>query len=227
MPEDRKKFHEFALQSSLFKGHRDWYICYLKSEKLGGAFRMLAQKSAETLDEVAHAAAHLPHAIVHFAAGEMSVEVVLADIFSILSLLRMATIGGEIALKNSIILEKEYEQMVHDLAADANQTFISPDDLMVPQVPLSLSPVSAAHAGLDVKDIIKDIKDNEKDTKGRASLILDFVAKKGGVSIKDIAKAVRGCSEKTIQRELLALIAKRLIRKEGERRWSLYYAVGK
>jgi DeoR/GlpR family transcriptional regulator of sugar metabolism len=43
------------------------------------------------------------------------------------------------------------------------------------------------------------------------SLILDFVKKNNGVSIKEIAAVVRGCSEKTIQRELGNLIEQGLI----------------
>lgn len=46
--------------------------------------------------------------------------------------------------------------------------------------------------------------------------------KNEGSSIKDIAIAVKGCSEKTIQRELNALIGQGTIVREGEKRWSVY-----
>jgi len=54
------------------------------------------------------------------------------------------------------------------------------------------------------------------------SLILELVRKKKSLSIKEIATVVKGCSEKTIQRELALLIHQGLVRKVGERRWSLY-----
>lgn len=43
------------------------------------------------------------------------------------------------------------------------------------------------------------------------------------VSIKEISQKVLGCSEKTIQRELNSLLEEKIIRKEGEKRWSRYY----
>ena len=78
-------------------------------------------------------------------------------------------------------------------------------------------------------DKIKDIDKGHKKTenikqKERMSLILDFVRKSGGVSIKEIAAVIKGCSEKTIQRELGTLIQKGYIERKGERRWSIYIA---
>ena len=39
---------------------------------------------------------------------------------------------------------------------------------------------------------------------------------------QDIAQTIRDCSEKTIQRELIALIQGGIVKKTGERRWSKY-----
>jgi len=75
-----------------------------------------------------------------------------------------------------------------------------------------------------VKDIIKDkknIKDN-KDKTERQQLIIDFIKKEKQVSIKDISEKIKNCSEKTLQRELINLVNKNVLKKEGERRWSKY-----
>ncbi len=56
--------------------------------------------------------------------------------------------------------------------------------------------------------ILVAIKDNTKDNQG--------------ATIKDIFRRLRGVGEKTLQRELVALIAAGLIKKTGERRWSRY-----
>jgi len=40
--------------------------------------------------------------------------------------------------------------------------------------------------------------------------------------VKDFAKVITDISEKTIQRELLDLVQRGVIKKEGERRWSRY-----
>lgn len=97
------------------------------------------------------------------------------------------------------------------------------------------------HAMRDEKTI-STVKENEKDkelpqkkngthsnghSKGqnggaRKMIILSEIEKKGKMSIKDIQHAIPGCSGKTIQRELVALIEKGILKKEGERRWTLY-----
>lgn len=56
----------------------------------------------------------------------------------------------------------------------------------------------------------------------RKSTILKLVREKGRVGIKDISEVINNCSEKTLQRELLSLVKKGVLKKEGERRWSTY-----
>jgi DNA-binding transcriptional ArsR family regulator len=41
-------------------------------------------------------------------------------------------------------------------------------------------------------------------------------------TIKDIASAIGGVSEKTVQRDLMTLVSQGTLKKEGERRWSRY-----
>ncbi len=63
----------------------------------------------------------------------------------------------------------------------------------------------------------------QKDRKlGRREMILAILTKEEPLTIKDIAKKVRGCSEKTIQRELNTLVFERKAKREGEKRWSKY-----
>lgn len=57
---------------------------------------------------------------------------------------------------------------------------------------------------------------------GRREQILALFVKGVDVSIKDIAARIKGCSEKTIQRELNALLYDNLIERIGEKRWSRY-----
>ena len=73
---------------------------------------------------------------------------------------------------------------------------------------------------------------NEKSSQGYSSFtskksdrkksIIEIVRVKNAVNIKDVSSMVKGCSEKTIQRELLALVKSGVLKKEGERRWSVY-----
>lgn len=56
----------------------------------------------------------------------------------------------------------------------------------------------------------------------RQESILNLLRKKKDLTVKDIAAVVKGCSEKTIQRELILLISSGTIKKTGERRWTKY-----
>jgi DNA-binding transcriptional ArsR family regulator len=56
----------------------------------------------------------------------------------------------------------------------------------------------------------------------RQQSIIKELRNKGQLTVKDLAEKIRGCSEKTIQRELLSLVGSGVLKKEGERRWSRY-----
>lgn len=63
---------------------------------------------------------------------------------------------------------------------------------------------------------IKDVKD------GRRNAIIRLLKTKGELTIREITSVISGWSEKTIQRELMSLIAGGSVQKKGERRWSKY-----
>jgi hypothetical protein len=78
-----------------------------------------------------------------------------------------------------------------------------------------------------IKDMSKDakIKSEIKDKKtnlDRRNQIIAEIKKTGEVSVKDIARVVPGVSEKTLQRELIAMVTDGVLNKKGERRWSRY-----
>ncbi len=238
-PERNKKFHEFAIKSILFKGHTDLYLCYLKAEKIAHVLSLLqarsASDSAESMQNLVAAASRLPETIVHFAAGEIDVTILLADLFSLLSATRLASTQRFIAEENAAILCTELEQLAEKVAGGTRLSpFVNADDFLLPSLPtnsevLSLLPPSEtqpqAEQVKDIKGQNKNIKDKTATPQGqnkRTGLILEFVRKHKSVSIKDIAKVIRDCSEKTIQRELGFLIQQGLVQKQGERRWSVY-----
>jgi predicted HTH transcriptional regulator len=64
-----------------------------------------------------------------------------------------------------------------------------------------------------------------KDKSSRQDIILSMLKSGVKLTIKDFAQNIKDCSEKTIQRELLALVSKGMLKKEGERRWSKYFIV--
>jgi hypothetical protein len=245
MPEKDKKFHEFALKSILFKGQRDLYFCYVKSEKIAHVLSLLAERmsveSAAHMEGLVASASRLPETIAHFAAGEIELAVVLADLFSLLSAVRLGNTKGAIHAENAALIAAEYEALAERLTGGARLSpFVTSEDFLLPQLveeePQTLPQLSEGRSRTDlyIKDNKGQIKEMSLQTKRqaqghsvgeskRAPLILGFVRKHMGSSIKDISRAVKGCSEKTIQRELALLIEQGLVEKRGERRWSLYY----
>lgn len=56
----------------------------------------------------------------------------------------------------------------------------------------------------------------------RRKIILALAKQKPAINVGDVARSIPGVSEKTIQRELLAMVAEGILKKKGERRWSTY-----
>lgn len=59
----------------------------------------------------------------------------------------------------------------------------------------------------------------------RQSTIIALLKRKKEIMIKDVSPLISGCSEKTIQRELSAMVAAGILKKIGEKRWSRYTLV--
>lgn len=59
----------------------------------------------------------------------------------------------------------------------------------------------------------------------RQSVIIGLLKRKKEIMIKDVSPLISGCSEKTIQRELQAMVAAGILKKIGEKRWSRYTLV--
>ena len=241
MSDIRKKFHELALKSGLFKGRSDWYFCYLKSEKIAHVLILLTYRSGISQDpsvqDLLAKASLLPQIIARLAAGQTTPEGVLADIFGLLSAVRLCTSQGFLSHENSAILEGEYEQLVEKISAsNVVSPFLSTNDFSLADLPeaeqfLQEQPLLPPSNGANFPS--RTVKDNRKGhdkrhqkdpspESQRTSAILNIVRKNNGVSVGDIAGVVKDCSEKTIQRELASLIERGLVRKQGERRWSIY-----
>lgn len=56
----------------------------------------------------------------------------------------------------------------------------------------------------------------------RKSIIISLLKRKKEIMIKDVSPLISDCSDKTIQRELAALVKEGILKKEGEKRWSTY-----
>jgi hypothetical protein len=236
MTDKPKNFHSFALKSSLFKGHTDWYFCFLKSERIAHVISILseyAKDERETFEPLLENASMVPSSIAHLAAGEMDLAQVLAELFSLIVSIRLLSTGSILTKDTARILVDEYEALAEKLDAGTRLSpFATSDDFLIQpmteksNVPPPAVAIELLKKALTVAETIKDTpKGQDKPAKqqnDRYSTILSFVQNHSGVSIKDISAVVKECSEKTIQRELTEMIRQGLIRRVGERRWSLY-----
>ncbi len=68
---------------------------------------------------------------------------------------------------------------------------------------------------------LSDLKREEKKV-DRRSVILSLLQKVRSVSVSDAMKELPGVSDKTVQRELVAMVEAGILEKKGEKRWSTY-----
>jgi hypothetical protein len=234
MSDNKKTFHEWALESILFKGHYDWYFCFLKAERIAHVLSLLAEKVVHSdrgwFEELVDRSARLAPTIVHFAAEEASIEAVLADTFSLISVVRLSGTRGYLAQDTAQYIAQEYELIAQKISS-GNQLspFVSPQDFSVPDfLSKPKAPEALSLGRIHTPPPIQKSQPKKETTEGapvqtdRKAAILHFVLQKRAVSIKEICAVVPDCSEKTVQRELGSLIAAGLIIREGERRWSVY-----
>lgn len=87
---------------------------------------------------------------------------------------------------------------------------------------LSRTQTRAAVAPGTTPHVSQKTIDTDKKKRDRRSVILGLLQEKERISVKDVAEKITSCSEKTLQRELLAMVEQGLLVKEGERRWSTY-----
>ncbi len=203
------------------------------------------------LHTLCHDAALLPASIARSAAGDTEQGSVLAQLFALLSMVHLADTQGVLARQTAQIIATEYEGLIARFSSSLRVSpFVSAADFALPELPHADAPLGLrvsdrlsatvsqnGNADAEHKRHIRDTRSVEQSTppgharpaglvtkeqQARLEKIQKVVFEKGRVSIKDISAVVRGCSEKTIQRELSVLISRGVVQKVGERRWSVY-----
>ncbi len=92
----------------------------------------------------------------------------------------------------------------------------------VPKVtPTTIAPAFIPRATISPTGIIERPR-QEVGRDDRRKIILALIKQKPALTVKDIARSIPGVSEKTIQRELFAMVAEAILTKKGDRRWSTY-----
>ncbi|MFA6408122.1 MAG: DeoR family transcriptional regulator [Candidatus Paceibacterota bacterium] len=238
---------DFVLEKSIFnnifeKDIRRVFI-YKKVERLAKALHMIAPAFAESeslrnrIDMIAIGlvdAAVLPPSTTRAA---LSRELLLLSSF-----LGVARTGGLLSIMNADLIVREVHALLKEVAVyeeprlsfddtptlatiakDAQKRYSCHDSHAAANTHAAPNRTRKLSEVASGKGHVKDIRDiASSPVKDRQEAVLSVIRSKGSVSIKDISTMVRGVSEKTIQRELAALVASGVVLKQGERRWSTY-----
>lgn len=237
--ENSASLDNFVLEKGIFsnvfeKDIRRVYI-YKKAERLAKAIHLIAPAFLNSpalrnrIDTIAVGlvdAAVLPPLAAR--------EALSRELLALSSVLSIARVGGLLSSMNSELIAREAHTLLGEIA-----TYEEPR-LFLDEAPTLAALFKSASAGhphqvprvrdserpivpvTPIKDSKGHIKDNAAPANRRRDAILSVLRSKGPSYIKDISTVIRDVSEKTIQRELSALVAEGAVTKAGERRWTTY-----
>jgi DNA-binding transcriptional ArsR family regulator len=228
----------FVLDKVIFsnvfdKDIRRIYI-YRKSERLAKAIQLITPAFANApslknrLDGIA---VGLIDAAILPPSGAR--EVLSRELLALSSILSVARSGSLLSDMNANLITREAHLLLQEIA-DYQEPRIFMDDTptlseLAKQAPDKREPavVSKGHTQgqakghTESKPSVSTQKPKQSSTTRQES-ILEILRTKGSSYIKDISMLIREVSEKTIQRELQALVEKGIVEKTGERRWTTY-----
>lgn len=156
----------------------------------------------------------------------------LSRIEELISFVEIAYTIGFISEMNTTILKKEFMILVGELEShqksDKHFTFALDEQMFeAGEVKRTLSDNMSFTNNKSPLSTFQPHKLNHSGTNlsdrhDRTEKILNLIKEKKDIAIKDISLAFTDCSEKTIQRELNALVLKGQLKKTGAKRWSRY-----
>lgn len=238
---------DFVLEKSIFnnifeKDIRRVFI-YKKAERLAKALHLIApafSESASLRNRIDAIAIGLVDAAV--LAPSVARTALSRELLALSSVLSIARTGGLLSVMNAELIAHEAHVLLQEVAAyEEPRLFLDEAPTLSGIAKTALKkesperiishertvPAATRSAQRKTESFHKGhIKDTEETSpspiKDRREAVMSVIQNKGKVSIKDISTLIRGVSEKTIQRELSALIETGIIVKQGERRWSTY-----
>lgn len=222
---------------------------YRRAERIAAALYILTKYMSETEPLRIHAreVAHLLlkdilQLRIGFRVGADAAETsrMHARVREAISLVQLLSVGGYVSKENADMVTRALEELSQFVDAAgathlAERTVFTKEDLLIDQTirqPLlrtagmSIRPGSKTVPGGQSSERNDKRQNSEKDNlSSRRATILDVLKDGKEMAIKDIASFVVGCSEKTVQRELAALVSDGILKKEGEKRWSRYSTI--
>jgi len=160
------------------------------------------------------------HARAHVA--EDVVQQTTHELVRLESKLRVAQVMGLIASEVLGVVCNEIDSVLRGLSKYSNEdSLLSREFEPAPRVGKPAG-VSSSHQPAVSNPSRQTSSNDDAGMSSRRARILTVIEAKEEVSIKDITDIISDVSEKTIQRELNAMIEDNQIKRVGERRWSKY-----
>lgn len=171
-------------------------------------------------------------------AGASDTSRLHAHVRETISIAQLLAIAGYISRENADMVTRALEELsqfvdVSGTTQLAERIIFTREDLLIDQtirMPArsqdtpAVRPGNINATGAQEKDNVRKGPIGTRDNMSSRKLaILDVLRDGKKMGIRDIASFVVGVSEKTVQRELAALISDGVLKKEGEKRWSRYF----
>ncbi len=158
------------------------------------------------------------------------------NILEIVSLLEIANFSGLVSDMNFRILKDEFLNLIHFASSFEKKDVSSVkfgfeknffdihENKAVEMVNSEKSFIKTSNVQYSLKDknTVNNVVNDVTKKSNRQNSIISILAKNDNITIGTISQIIKDCSEKTIQRELINLIDRGLVKKTGERRWSRY-----
>jgi len=232
---------DFVLEKNIFsnifeKDIRRVFI-YKKAERLAKAIHLITPAFASTVS-LRNRLDAIAVGIVDAAtlSGSASRDAMGRELLALSSVLGIARTGGLLSGMNADLIAREAHLLLQEVAAYEEPRLFLDDAPSLAEIAREAGKYGVVRAGssegasarpktpTNKGQSKRHIKDTEQvsHVSHRRDAILNILSTKGPSSIKDISTVIREVSEKTIQRELVALVEEGIVEKKGERRWSVY-----
>ncbi|HYD92950.1 MAG TPA: hypothetical protein VEB18_00615 [Candidatus Paceibacterota bacterium] len=230
---------EKSIFSNVFdKDIRRVYL-YKKAERIAKALHLIAPafKDSKTLQE------RLDRVSVGLIDASIlppmeARDALSRELLALSSLLALARAGGHLSPMNAEIISNEAGHLLHEIASYEEPKVLLEEAPTLATISRAVFRTTerpnkpegvlerTAKPSSDQGQSKGHISDKPQKT-GRRDAILSILSTKGPSYIKDLSTMIRDVSEKTIQRELQALVSEGRVQKTGERRWTTYTLAAK
>ncbi len=219
---------------NFFKGESDLYVLYKKLENISAALFLVSQSLPDTeilKNELRVTSLQGLKSVLSLISQKVlrvdDLQETSVPLFQLASVLDVAVWSGLVSHMNATLLQNEigncvtlierlYEKYKTNYFLDSSffQTETLKTEDVQPKAPKVIKDIPK---GQNIKD--KFVFHSKSD---RREKIMALLKTKPAITVKDAVFLMPEFSEKTLQRELLALVQEGVLTKQGDRRWSTY-----